>query len=48
VQIVLASAAGEASSEIAARVGVMQHTVATWRRWFHTQRLAWLSDALKP
>ena len=46
-QIVLASAAGEASKDIAARFGVTQQTVGMWRRRFHTRRLAGLSDAPK-
>src|SRR5829696_10378867 len=44
-QIILASAAGETDTEIAARFGVTIQTVGHWRRRFHRHGLAGLSDA---
>ncbi len=44
-QIILASAAGENDTEIAARFGVTIQTVGHWRRRFHRHGLAGLSDA---
>ena len=44
-QIILASAAGETDTEIAARYGVTVQTVGHWRRRFHRHGLAGLSDA---
>ena len=44
-QIILASAAGETDTEIAARFGVSIQTVGHWRRRFHRHGLAGLSDA---
>lgn len=44
-QIILASAAGETDTEIAARVGVSIQPVGHWGRRFHRHGLAGLSDA---
>jgi transposase len=44
-QTILASAAGETDTEIAARFGLSIQTVGHWRRRFHRHGLAGLSDA---
>lgn len=47
-QIVLASAAGEPNSSIAARLGYTNATVGKWRRRFIERRIAGLYDELRP
>ena len=47
-QIVLASAAGEANKDIAARLSLTQHTVGKWRARFIERRIAGLYDDVRP
>lgn len=47
-QIVLASAAGEANSSIATRLGYTNATVGKWRRRFIERRITGLYDELRP
>jgi transposase len=47
-RIVLAAAAGEANSQIAARLGVARSTVTTWRNRFGEHRLDGLVDEPRP